>query len=106
MKRDRKRGWWSMGTSFSTKPVRRPPPRFLQGQFCSGLPSTGGLLHTKAHHMSDGFRFIFWPVSMAVSLVLFFGGCAQTPSVQGPVGVGRFSTVVIDADPGGKDSDG
>ena len=51
------------------------------------------------------FRFVFWPLLMAVSLVLFLGGCAQTPSVR-PAGVGHFSTVVIDAGHGGKDSGG
>jgi N-acetylmuramoyl-L-alanine amidase len=56
--------------------------------------------------MFGGFRFIFWSVSMAASLVLFFGGCAQTPSAQAPAGVGSFSTVVIDAGHGGKDSGG
>jgi N-acetylmuramoyl-L-alanine amidase len=50
------------------------------------------------------FRFIYWPISITVSLVLFLGGCAQTriPSA----GAGHFSTVVIDAGHGGKDSGG
>jgi N-acetylmuramoyl-L-alanine amidase len=52
------------------------------------------------------FRFVCLPVSMAVSLVLFLGGCAQTPSAYAPAGVGHFSTVVIDAGHGGKDSGG
>ncbi len=51
-------------------------------------------------------RFICWPVSAAVSLVLFFGGCAQRPSAHAPAGLGHFSTVVIDAGHGGKDSGG
>jgi N-acetylmuramoyl-L-alanine amidase len=52
------------------------------------------------------FRFIYWPVSLAGSLVLFFGGCAQPPSAHAPAGIGHFSTVVIDAGHGGKDSGG
>jgi N-acetylmuramoyl-L-alanine amidase len=51
-------------------------------------------------------RFICWPVSVAASLILFFGGCAQRPSAQAPAGVGHFSTVVIDPGHGGKDSGG
>src|ERR1700757_754569 len=43
-------------------------------------------------------------LSMAVSVVFFIGGCAQTPSV--PARVGHFTTVVIDAGHGGKDSGG
>jgi len=43
---------------------------------------------------------------MAGSLVLFFGGCAPTPNARTPGGIGRFSTVVIDAGHGGKDSGG
>jgi N-acetylmuramoyl-L-alanine amidase len=43
---------------------------------------------------------------MAGPLVLFFGGCAPTPSARTPGGLGRFSTVVIDAGHGGKDSGG
>jgi N-acetylmuramoyl-L-alanine amidase len=49
-------------------------------------------------------RFILWPLSVAVSLVLFLGGCTETPSA--PAGAGHFSTVVIDAGHGGKDSGG
>jgi N-acetylmuramoyl-L-alanine amidase len=49
------------------------------------------------------FRFIYGPISITVSLVLFLGGCAQTPP---SAGVGHFSTVVIDAGHGGKDSGG
>jgi N-acetylmuramoyl-L-alanine amidase len=49
-------------------------------------------------------HFILWPLSMAVSLVLFLGGCTGTPSA--PAGAGHFSTVVIDAGHGGKDSGG
>jgi N-acetylmuramoyl-L-alanine amidase len=52
------------------------------------------------------FRFIYWPVLIAVSLALVLGGCAQTPSAHGPTGIGHFSTVVIDAGHGGKDSGG
>jgi len=52
------------------------------------------------------FRFFYLPVLMAVSLVLFLGGCAQTPSMRAPGGIGHFSTVVIDAGHGGKDSGG
>jgi N-acetylmuramoyl-L-alanine amidase len=50
------------------------------------------------------FRFIFWPISITVSLVLFLGGCAQTPTPS--AGAGHFSTVVIDPGHGGKDSGG
>ena len=49
-------------------------------------------------------RLNFRAISLAVSAVLFIGGCAQTPSV--PAGAGHFSTVVIDAGHGGKDSGG
>jgi N-acetylmuramoyl-L-alanine amidase len=49
-------------------------------------------------------RLILWPLSMAVSLVLFLGGCTETPNP--PAGAGHFSTVVIDAGHGGKDSGG
>src|ERR1700686_1679817 len=49
-------------------------------------------------------RLNFRVLSMAVSVVFFLGGCAQTPSV--PAGSGHFSTVVIDAGHGGKDSGG
>jgi len=52
------------------------------------------------------FRFVFWPVLLAVSLILFIGGCTQTPSARLPAGAGHFSTVVIDAGHGGKDSGG
>jgi N-acetylmuramoyl-L-alanine amidase len=50
------------------------------------------------------FRFIYWPISITVSFVLFLGGCAQTPTPS--AGAGHFSTVVIDAGHGGKDSGG
>jgi N-acetylmuramoyl-L-alanine amidase len=50
------------------------------------------------------FRFIYGQISITVSLVLFLGGCAQTPTPS--AGVGHFSTVVIDAGHGGKDSGG
>jgi N-acetylmuramoyl-L-alanine amidase len=52
------------------------------------------------------FRFIYWPVLIPISLVLFLGGCAQTPSAHATAGVGHFSTVVIDPGHGGKDSGG
>lgn len=55
---------------------------------------------------SRRFRYIFWPASIALSLVLFFGGCAQTPSTRPPPGIGHFSTVVIDPGHGGKDNGG
>ena len=50
------------------------------------------------------FRFIYWPISITVSLVLFLGGCAQAPAPS--AGAGHFSTVVLDAGHGGKDSGG
>lgn len=43
---------------------------------------------------------------MAFFLVLFLGGCAQTPNTHPPSGTGHFSTVVIDAGHGGKDNGG
>jgi N-acetylmuramoyl-L-alanine amidase len=49
-------------------------------------------------------RLILWPLSMAVCLVLLLDGCTETPSA--PAGAGHFSTVVIDAGHGGKDSGG
>jgi N-acetylmuramoyl-L-alanine amidase len=49
-------------------------------------------------------RSVFWPASIAISLILFLGGCAETPNAT--VGPGHFSTVVIDAGHGGKDSGG
>jgi len=52
------------------------------------------------------FRFVFWSFWMALSLVLFLGGCTQTPSAYVSAGAGHFSTVVIDAGHGGKDSGG
>jgi N-acetylmuramoyl-L-alanine amidase len=55
---------------------------------------------------SSTFRFFYWPVLMAVSLLLFLGGCSQTPNARAPAGLGHFSTVVIDAGHGGKDSGG
>jgi len=45
-------------------------------------------------------RSICW-VAAPVSVLLFFSGCAQAP-----VGIGHFSTVVIDAGHGWKDSGG
>jgi N-acetylmuramoyl-L-alanine amidase len=51
-------------------------------------------------------RFVYLPVSVAIALVLFLGGCSQTPNAYAPAGAGRFSTVVIDAGHGGKDSGG
>jgi N-acetylmuramoyl-L-alanine amidase len=53
---------------------------------------------------SRTLRLKFWAISMAVSVVFFIGGCTQTPGV--PAGAGHFSTVVIDAGHGGKDSGG
>jgi len=53
---------------------------------------------------SGDFRSILRPVSMAVALVLFLGGCVETPGA--PLGAGDFSTVVIDPGHGGKDSGG
>jgi N-acetylmuramoyl-L-alanine amidase len=50
------------------------------------------------------FRFIYWPISITVSLILFLAGCAQTPVPS--AGAGHFSTVVLDAGHGGKDSGG
>jgi N-acetylmuramoyl-L-alanine amidase len=54
----------------------------------------------------SSFRFGYWSVWTGVVLVLFFGGCVQTPSTLAPGGIGHFSTVVIDAGHGGKDSGG
>jgi N-acetylmuramoyl-L-alanine amidase len=45
-------------------------------------------------------RSIGW-LAAPISALLFFSGCAQAP-----VGIGHFSTVVIDAGHGGKDSGG
>jgi N-acetylmuramoyl-L-alanine amidase len=47
-------------------------------------------------------RLVLWLVGL--SLVLFLGGCTETPNA--PAGAGHFSTVVIDAGHGGKDSGG
>ena len=52
------------------------------------------------------FRFGCQPLLIALSLVLFLGGCAQTPNGPAPAGLGHFSTVVIDPGHGGKDSGG
>src|SRR6202045_4711567 len=54
----------------------------------------------------SSLRFGYWSVWTGVVLVLFFGGCVQTPSTLAPGGIGHFSTVVIDAGHGGKDSGG
>jgi N-acetylmuramoyl-L-alanine amidase len=51
-------------------------------------------------------QFTGWSTSIAFSLVLFLGGCAQTPSTRHPAAMGHFSTVVIDAGHGGKDNGG
>ncbi len=52
------------------------------------------------------FRSVYRPVLTAVSLILVLNGCTQVPSGHVPVGIGGFSTVVIDAGHGGKDSGG
>ena len=52
------------------------------------------------------FRNSFWPLLMAVPLILFLDGCAQTRVEHAPAGIAHFSTVVIDAGHGGKDSGG
>src|SRR5580698_7968798 len=49
-------------------------------------------------------RLVLWPLSVVLALVLFLGGCTETPNA--PAGAGHFSTVVIDAGHGGKDSGG
>jgi N-acetylmuramoyl-L-alanine amidase len=49
-------------------------------------------------------RLVLWPLSMVLALVLLLGGCTETPNA--PAGAGHFSTVVIDAGHGGKDSGG
>jgi N-acetylmuramoyl-L-alanine amidase len=49
-------------------------------------------------------RLLFWSLLMVLALVLFLGGCTETPNA--PTGAGHFSTVVIDAGHGGKDSGG
>jgi N-acetylmuramoyl-L-alanine amidase len=54
---------------------------------------------------SSLFRIGFWPLLMAVPLILFLDGCAQT-RIEQPGGIAHFSTVVIDAGHGGKDSGG
>jgi N-acetylmuramoyl-L-alanine amidase len=50
------------------------------------------------------FRSSFWLFLLAVCLILFAGGCTQTPNA--PAGLAHFSTVIIDAGHGGKDSGG
>ena len=52
------------------------------------------------------FRSVYRPVLTAVSLILVLNGCTQVPSGRVPAGIGGFSTVVIDAGHGGKDSGG
>src|ERR1700731_1549223 len=52
------------------------------------------------------FRFVFWSFWMALSLVLFLGGCTQTPSAYVSAGAGHFSTVGVDAGQRAKDSGG
>jgi N-acetylmuramoyl-L-alanine amidase len=51
------------------------------------------------------FSFISGPASLAISLA-FLSGCARIPSAGLSAGAGHFSTVVIDAGHGGKDSGG
>jgi N-acetylmuramoyl-L-alanine amidase len=51
-------------------------------------------------------RFVCWPTAVVVSIVLFLGGCAETPSAHVPARGGHFSTVLIDPGHGGKDSGG
>jgi N-acetylmuramoyl-L-alanine amidase len=52
------------------------------------------------------FRFVYLSVSVAFALALFLDGCSETPNAYAPAGAGHFSTVVIDAGHGGKDSGG
>jgi N-acetylmuramoyl-L-alanine amidase len=52
------------------------------------------------------YRFVCWPAAVAGSVVLFLGGCAETPSGHVAAGGGHFSTVLIDPGHGGKDSGG
>ncbi len=54
---------------------------------------------------SRTFLFLCWVTSLAIGLA-FLSGCVQTPSGNIPAGRGHFSTVVIDAGHGGKDSGG
>jgi N-acetylmuramoyl-L-alanine amidase len=51
-------------------------------------------------------HFVGWSILVAVSIVLFLGGCAERPSAHAPAGGGHFSTVLIDPGHGGKDSGG
>ena len=121
-RRDRKHGKSITGISSSIKPVYRRGAQFHR---CLFLFRFGRLLplsrlarrtcvspvhtdfcsasHVWIHSMS---HFFYLPVLMALSVVLFLGGCAQTPSTRAPGGIGHFSTVVIDAGHGGKDSGG
>jgi hypothetical protein len=54
----------------------------------------------------SAFRFGCWSAAVVVSIGLFLGGCAQTPSANVRAGRGHFSTVLIDPGHGGKDSGG
>ena len=54
----------------------------------------------------SAFRFCCWSAAVVVSIGLFLGGCAQTPSANVRAGRGHFSTVLIDPGHGGKDSGG
>ena len=51
-------------------------------------------------------RFVYLPISLPIAFVLFLGGCSETPNAYVSAGAGHFSTVVIDAGHGGKDSGG
>jgi N-acetylmuramoyl-L-alanine amidase len=51
-------------------------------------------------------RFGCRAAAVVVSIVLFLGGCAETPSANVRAGRAHFSTVLIDPGHGGKDSGG
>jgi N-acetylmuramoyl-L-alanine amidase len=56
------------------------------------------------------FRFgnssLIFKLTLSVISLAFLGGCVQTPGVHLAAGAGHFSTVVLDAGHGGKDSGG